>query len=86
MIGFMENNKDDANDGGAGGGGGGGGGDHDDDDDDDDDIQEILILLHPIHNHNRSLCTQLVDIPDSTGLQRILPVSDVWRHLILSHL
>ena len=50
-----------------------------DDDDDDDNIQEILILL-------LSLCTQLVDIRDSAGLQRILPVSDVWRHLILSHL
>jgi len=55
-------------------------------DDDDDNIQEILILLHPIHNCNHSLCTQLVNIPDSTGSQRILPVLDVWRHLILSHL
>jgi len=46
-------------------------------DDDYDNIQEILTLLHPIHNRNRSLYTQLVDIPDSTGSQRILPVSDV---------
>ena len=36
-----------------------------------------------IHNHNHSLCTQLVDIWDSTSLQRILRISDVLRHLIL---